>query len=157
MPEIFTDKQVGAYLYFKDVIGIDLNSINSRWGSAPDLFIPDHALYTNIKPLVELYNEAVRAFVFGLYVASIAMCRALLEHILIYHYKFPKLKLQDIISLAEKKFERLKKLNLDDIRDFGNKVMHRYEKGVKIEDKMVINYLLTLKALVQSMPQRKPK
>jgi hypothetical protein len=154
MPEVFTDKQVGAYLYFKDVIGINLNAINTRWGSAPDLFIPDYALHSNIKPLVELYNEAVRAYVFGLYVASIAMCRALLEHILKYHYKISKGKLVDIISYAEKKFERLKTLNLDDIRDNGNKVMHRYEKGVKIENKVVITFLLTLKSLVQSIPHR---
>lgn len=154
MPEVFEDKHIGAFRYFHDTIGIDLRAINKRWGAAPQLFIPEKALSKNIAPLIELYNEAVCCYIFGLNVSATAMCRALLEHILITHYGIPKKGLKKTIVLAEKQFKKLSEVNMDDLRKAGNRVMHEYERGKHITDDAILNYLLTIRFIVQNVPDK---
>ena len=83
------------------------------------------------------------------------MCRALLEHILINYHGMPKDDLYKVVALAEKKFKRLKSLNLHKLRKDGNEIMHEYEAKSRIEDDAVIGYLLTIRALVDSIPEQK--
>jgi hypothetical protein len=149
--EVFTDKQMGALNYFEEVIGINFHAINRRWAKAPNLFISDKIKKKTDK-LIEMYNEAVKTYIFGLNVASTAMCRALLEHILINYYSFPKDDIVKIVSLAENKFGKLKSLNLHKLRMDGNEVLHEYEANSKIEEDAVVNYLLTIRALVDFIP-----
>ena len=101
-----------------------------------------------------MYNEAVRSYIFGLNVSATAMCRALLEHILINYYKIPKDDLVKVVSLAENKFKKLKLLKLHKLRKDGNNVLHEYETKSKIEDAAVVNYLLTIQALVNAIPDK---
>ena len=139
-PEVFTDKQMGALNYFEKVIGIDFHEINRRWGKTPHLFISEKIKKRTDK-LVELYHEAVKSYIFGLNVAATAMCRALLEHILINYHGMPKDDLYKVVALAEKKFKRLKSLDLHKLRKDGNEIMHEYEAKSRIEDDAVIGYL----------------
>ena len=53
---------------------------------------------------MEIYNEAVKSYIFGLNVAATAMCRALLEHILINYYGMPKKDLCTVVAMAEERF-----------------------------------------------------
>jgi len=151
-PEVFTDKQMGALNYFEKVIGIDFHEINRRWGKAPSLFISEKIRKKTDK-LVELYHEAVKSYIFGLNVSATAMCRALLEHILINYYGMPKDDLYKVVALAEKKFKRLESLNLYKLRKDGNEIMHEYEVKSRIEDDAVVGYLLTIRALVDFIPE----
>jgi hypothetical protein len=151
-PEVFTDKQMGALNYFEKVIGIDFHDINRRWGKAPSLFISEKIKKKTDK-LVEIYNEAVKSYIFGLNVAATAMCRALLEHILIHYYGMPKDDLVKIVALAEKRFKKLESLNLYKLRKDGNEVMHEYETKSRIEDAAVVSYLLSIRALVNFIPE----
>jgi hypothetical protein len=153
LPETFTDKQVGALNYFEKVIGLDFDNINRRWGKAPSLFISEKIQKKNDK-LVEMYNEAVKSYIFGLNVSATAMCRALLEHILINYYRIPKDDLINVVSIAEKKFRRLQSLKLHKLRKDGNDVMHEYETKSRIEDAAVVSYLLTIRALVDFIPEK---
>lgn len=152
MPEVFTDKQMGALNYFEKVIGIDFHEINRRWGKAPSLFISEKISKRTDK-LVELYHEAVKSYIFGLNVSATAMCRALLEHILINYYGMPKDDLYKVVALAENKFKRLKSLDLYRLRKDGNEIMHEYEAKSRIEDDAVVGYLLTIRALVDLIPE----
>lgn len=152
LPDVFTDKQMGALYYFERVIGLDFHDINRRWGKAPSLFISEKIKKRTDK-LVEMYNEAVKCYIYGLNVASTAMCRALLEHILINYYAIPKDDLYKIVALAEKKFKRLQSLNLYKLRIDGNEIMHEYETKSRIEDDAVVSYLLTVRALVDFIPE----
>lgn len=151
-PEVFTDKQMGALNYFEKVIGVDFHDINRRWGKVPSLFISEKIKKKTDK-LVEMYNEAVKSYIFGLNVAATAMCRVLLEHILINYYGMPKDDLYKIVALAEKKFKRLESLNLYKLRKDGNEIMHEYETKSRIEDDAVVSYLLTVRALVDFIPE----
>ena len=99
-PDVVTDKHIGALNYFEKVIGVDFYDINRRWNKAPNLFMSEK-IKKKTDRLVEMYNEAVRSYIFGLNVSATAMCRALLEHILINYYRIPKDKLVKVVSLAE--------------------------------------------------------
>jgi hypothetical protein len=139
-PEVFTDKQIGALNYFEKVIGIDFHDINRRWGNTPSLFISERIANKTDK-LVVMYNEAVKSYIFGLNVAATAMCRALLEHILVNYYRILKDDLSKIVAMAEQRFKKLKSLNLYKLRKDGNEVMHEYEKKSRIEDAAVVSYI----------------
>lgn len=152
LPGVVTDKHIGALNYFEKVIGINFHDINSRWGKAPNLFISEKIKKKTDK-LVEIYNEAVKSYIFGLNVAATAMCRALLEHILINYYGMPKNDLCKIVAMAEERFKKLKSLNLYKLRMDGNDVMHEYETKSRIEDAAVVNYLQTIRALVDFIPE----
>ena len=155
--DFFDDKTVGAWFFFEKTIGIDYSAIYSRWRSAPELFIPAHTLRRDITPIVELYNEAVRAYVFGLTVASVAMCRALLEYVFKRHYDVQGKNLENIISIAEAKHEHLRGLTLQNMRRLGNRALHNYENRAEDLDQTVVNFLVTLRQVVTNIPPRPSK
>lgn len=146
------DKAIGAWHFFDKTIGLDHQAIYNRWKRIPELLIPKHALRINSSPIIELYNEAVRCYVFGNKVAAIAMCRALLEHVFKKHYKINAEDLKNTITMAESKYSHFKKMNLQEKRRLANEIMHKYEKRVEIEDSIVIDFLKTIQAIVQNIP-----
>ena len=155
--DFFDDKTIGAWLFFEETIGIDYSAVLSRWRSVPELFIPAHTVPSYITPIVELYNEAVRAYVFGLTVASVAMCRALLEHVLKKHYHVQGKDLEKIISDAEAKHKHLRGLALQNKRRMANTVMHKYENRIEDLDQTVVGFLVALRHVVTNIPPRPSK
>lgn len=149
------DKAYGAWDFYEKTIGINFHAIYERWKKAPYLFIPLHLQSTNTAPLIQLYHEAVRSYTFGSTIASVVMCRTLMEHILKKHYYCEEENLQSIIALAERKFPHLKKFNMDKKRKLANEIVHKHEeRQEELEDKAVIEYLKTIKHLVQKVPAK---
>lgn len=148
------NKAWGAWKFFTERLGLDFSGINKRWLAAPELFIQPHVAQTEESPIVELYNEAVKAYVFGCKIASVAMCRALMEYILKKHYNVQGKDLENIIAIGEQRFPQLQKLKMQGKRLFSNKLLHNYETGTDIEDRGVIGYLRTIKMLVQDVPKK---
>lgn len=142
------DGALGAWSFYEKTIGVNFEQIYRRWKNSPDLFIPLSIQNTNTIPLIELYNEAVRAYTFGARIASVAMCRALMEHILTKYYKVKEENLKKIIAKAEIKFPELKRFKMDDKRRLGNDILHDYENSSEIADKAVVNFLVTIKDMV---------
>jgi hypothetical protein len=151
----FYDKALGAWYFFEKTIGVDLEGIYKRWKNSPELFIPTVTESTKADSLIDLYNEAVRSYVFGSKIASVAMCRALLEHILTEHYSLQEKNLEKIIILAEEKFPNLKKLNMRHKKNLANDILHEYEKRPEVEDKAVVDFLRALKYLVERKPPKR--
>ena len=149
------EKAIGAWQFFKNTIRLDLAGIYARWRKAPELFIQPHVAQVEDDPLVTLYDEAVRTYVYGNRVAAVAMCRAIMEHVLENHYKVKDKDLETTIAIAEQRFPQLKKWNLQKKRKLANDMLHNYEKNSKVEDEAVVNYLRTIKFLVQGVPNRK--
>jgi hypothetical protein len=150
------DKAFGAWEFFEETIGIDFIAIYNRWGKAPQLHIPHHLQSRNTAPLIELYHEAVKAYTFGNRIASVVMCRALMEHILQKYYRVKGENLQNVIALAEASFPNLKKLNMDKKRRLANDILHEYEnRPSDLEDKAIIDFLRTIKYLVQKVPAKR--
>lgn len=150
------DKAVGAWGFFEKTIGIDFTAIYNRWGKAPKLYIPPHLQSKNTVPLAELYHEAVKAYTFGNRIASVVMCRALMEHVLQKYYQVEGENLQNIIAFAEVRFPQLKKLNMDKKRRLANDILHEYEsRQSDLEDKAIIDFLRTIKYMVQQVPNIK--
>jgi len=151
MSGVFTDEQIGALKHFEKVIGINYHDISRRWQNTPSIFISDN-LRKNIDKLVDLYNEAARCYVFGLNVAAIALCRALLEHILVKYYGIPNDDLDKLVSIAEKRFKKLESLKLHELRKEGNAVLHKFETMKKVEEGAVVGYLMAIRTLVNLIP-----
>ena len=97
-----TEKHIGAFRYIDEIVGLKFKKIVMRWNKAPHLFIPERATARNIQPIVELYHQALKCYVFGLNEASTSMCRALLEHVLKCHYSVNKWQLVAKIKEAKK-------------------------------------------------------
>ena len=117
------------------------------------MLIPRHALSVNPRPILELYNEAVKTYVFGNKVASISMCRALLEHILEKHYRIDGERLDKMIAIAERRFNQFRKLDLQGKRKLANRIMHDYEKQSDVEDKIVVDFLIAIREIVKNIPK----
>lgn len=152
-PDDWSDKAIGAWYFFDKTLGLDHRAIYKRWKSVPELLIPRHALSVNHLRIEELYNEAARTYVFGSKMASISMCRALLEHILKEHFKIEERKLGKMITVAEGRFNQFRKLNLHGKCDLANRVMHNYEKQSDLEDRSVLDFLKTIRAIVKIIPK----
>ena len=153
LPDDEMDKYIGAWYFFENTIGWDFKEIYERWKQTPELFIPRHARRVNTRPIEELYGEAVNAWVFGNKVASVAMCRVLLEHILRKHYGIKEEDLDKMVTTAEKRSARFRRLGLHEKRKFVNRLLHRYERTSNIEDKAVVEFLSTIKELVIDIPK----
>ena len=149
---LINNKHLEAWGFFSDSIGIDYSKTYDRWNNAPELLIPSHMLSRNITPIEELYNEAVRAYVFGLTEASVAMCRALLEHILRKYYRIPGDDLSKVISKAEREYTDFKALKLHYKRELANKVLHDYENRGQKTEKAALDFLQTIRFLVTNIP-----
>jgi hypothetical protein len=159
LSDVITNNHLKAWELFRDTIGINYEKIYERWRKAPTLFISEHMQSCNITPIQELYNESVRAYVFGFNQASVTLCRALMEHILKkYYLKYSerkRIRLEDIISLAERNFEYLKKLRLKSKKNRANKVVHVYENREKMTEKAVLDFIQTIRYLVLDIQEKK--
>lgn len=147
------DKSIGAWHFFENILALKHREIYNRWKKVPELLIPSRVLIVDPRPIIELYNEAVRTYVFGNKIASISMCRALLEHILEKHYHIDEKDLEKMITKAEGQFKQFRKLNMQRKRRLANRIMHDYEKQQEIEDQIVIDFLKTLQAIVKNIPK----
>jgi len=140
-----------------EVIGCDLDTLYSRWKETPPLFVPRHVAKQNPQTLYALYAEAVRTYTSGNFLACIAMCRSLFEHILINYYGATNDdddNLAKIISWSEKKYKSLHALGLHKKRRKANRILHNYS-GENIENKIALSFIETVKALVEKIPQEK--
>ena len=146
------DKAIGAWRFFDEVLRVDHRAIYARWKSIPDLLIPSHILRVDPRPVVDLYNEAVRCYVFGNKIAAFVMCRAILEHILNKHYRIEEGDLDKTITMAEGRFSQFKKMKLHEKRKLANSIMHKYEKHSEVEDRVVVDFLKTIQAIVKDIP-----
>lgn len=152
----FFDKAYGAWYFYEKSIGLDLEGIYRRWKNSPELFIPIQIqATTNTTPLIELYNEAVKSFAFGNKVAAMTLCRPLMEYILKKYYVVKDEKLGKIVALAEERFPNLQKLSMRSKKEKADDILHNYEKKSNTEDKSVIEFLKTIKYLVQHIPTKR--
>lgn len=152
-----------AWDWFTETVGIDLDGIEKRWNKLPRVLIPSHVPRPegmNARDgLVELLDDATKAYVFGLPAAAFAMCRAVCEQVL-KEFDFgddhKEKKLKDLVFFAEKKYERIKQLNLWEHIKSANQVMHNYPGGRLSEDQLeaVRQFLETTKALIERAPSK---
>ncbi|MBP7508315.1 MAG: hypothetical protein KA807_10860 [Prolixibacteraceae bacterium] len=148
----YHDKAIGAWDFFKDTIGIKFNEIYKRWKNSPHIYFPDDYRNQNIDDLIDLYHEAVKSYIFGNNLASLAICRALLENVLINYFHFERNDLDKIIATAEIKYPYFRELNLHKKRKMVNRILHNYKKDRPIKDNDILDFLHTLKSIIQKVP-----
>ncbi len=158
---------VGAWDFYRDPIGVDMEGIARRWKQVPHFFIPRHVLdrygRSERGSLSHLLNDAIRAYVFGVPTAAIVMCRTVYEEFVKKHLGLEIQKnkkgyyppLHKIIILAEKKFEWIGPLELGPKVEYVNGILHAYDRSTKItaaDEKNILDYLTTVNTLMEKAP-----
>jgi hypothetical protein len=161
-----------AFDYLTHIIGVDIDGIFRRWNEVPFILMP--AAVSNKHgeekgSLNELLDSAVRAYVCGAPAAAIALCRAILEMIIKSHYvtdpkdrtrvdgsgKVRDKGLGELIVTAEKRygFRRtgLRRADLNQLKFAGDAILHPDGSLSPADEKLVIEYMLTLKTLIQKV------
>ncbi len=160
-------KGVGAFDFYRDTIGVDMEGIARRWKQVPHIFVPRHVLDRYVRSesgsIFELLNDAVRAYVFGAPIAAMAMCRAVCEEVLKQYFglEIPKDRrgydppLSKIIILAEEKYEWVGPLEVGPKVENVNGILHAYDRSTKISaanEKNILDFLTTVKTLMEKAP-----
>ena len=150
-----------AWEWFTETVGLNLVGIQDRWQKLPCTMIPSHfyrgSTVNSSDSLVELLDDATRAYVFGLPAAAISMCRAVCERVLKEFYFYDSERnngLGKLAILAEKKYEHVNKMNLRQYIDMANEVMHDYHGGHLSENKfdVILEFLEVAKELIEQAP-----
>ena len=151
-----------AFHFFEQSVGLDFNGIFRRWQSIPPIFYPRHV--TNLdssgqdESLFKLINDAIVAYVMGATAAAIITCRSALETVLKRHYgkgAWDNESLHKIIVLAERRYRHVDGKRLQRLRKEANTIVHQYSFTRKLsleEEKTIVEFLLTVKHLVQNAP-----
>lgn len=161
-----------AYEYLRGTIGFSPEEVFQRWRSLPIFFIPGHivAKHTPAEKggLYELLDNAIRAYVFGATLASVAMCRATLELVLKRHYRLEyqykdergrtrEEGLGQLIVLAEAKYDFIQSGKLKPLTEWANVVLHSSTRksNTSVDEQFnLINFFKTIKFLIDRAPIR---
>jgi hypothetical protein len=159
-----------AYEYLTSSIGFSPSEVFRRWRSLPIFFIPGHVASKHPSAekggLYELLDNAIRAYVFGATLASVAMCRAALELLLKQHYRLefqyrdPQGRIRDeglgqLIFLAEKKYQFIQSGKLRPLVDWANGILHsssRQNTALPAQERTLIDFFKTIKFLIDRAP-----
>jgi len=140
------------------ILNYDLDTVYLRWQSVPAVFVSKSIAVKNPEILYDLYKELVKNYVMGNYWSCISLCRSLFEHILLKYYygkdKDRDATLEDIISYCSCKYEFLRKKDLQKLRVGANTIIHEYN-GEDLEDKVVFDFIRTVKFLIENIPTKK--
>ena len=166
--------QYGIFLDFfahiRNHIGISIPDLIERWSCVPDFRFPVHAYespFAQDDKLLRLLQDAVRAYVVGAPTACVATCRAALELILKQYYikdhkengrdgRKRDIGLEELITLADQRYQSVQGRRLHELRRAGNKILHEaktMDQLSKEEDRAILNYLKTLKSLIERAPR----
>jgi hypothetical protein len=154
---------LGAYDYLTKTIGLNVHEVFRRWRQVPVVFMPAHVSNrygaSEKGSLINLLDDAVRAYVFGAPAASIAICRAALEMVLKRHYghgQWENAKLGNLIFLASKQYDFIQKAHLKTLSKKANQILHNYGQIGRLseeEDRTILRFLETVKFLIQRAPR----
>jgi hypothetical protein len=161
-----------AFEYFSRVIGVRIGVVFERWQSLPPFFMPAAVSDQHGREkgsLNDLLNDAIRAYVCGAPAAALALCRASLEVLLKKHYlphdhqrvdkngKFKDKPLDDLIILAERRYDSWRGQRMRPRVRHLNDILHDYSRVERLDEadsKFVLDYLLTLRTLINLAPEK---
>lgn len=150
------EKAWGAWIYLRMIIGLDFKEIVERWNSLSVIEIPKHVSDTHgaseTHSIYELLREAHLTFSIGGGLATLALCRAIMERILVRNYGCEAESLKDVIAIAEHRFPQVRMLQLDRLRESANAALHSNRLGVGPKVEQVSRFLETLKQLIERAP-----
>jgi len=151
-----------GFSFFEESVGLNFEEIFRRWRNIPPIFYPTQVANTRSDPLddplFKLINDAILAYVMGATAAAIITCRTALETVLKEHYgkgQWNNDSLARVITLAEQRYKYIKGKRLQRLRKDANNIVHNYvvtKKASKEEEKIIVEFLTTVKYLVQRAP-----
>ena len=153
---------IQAVNFIKEPVGIDLGGVFDRWNKVPTIFVPSHVSnhhgLTEKHSLYGLLEEARKAYVAGAPIASVAMCRAIMEMVLKKHYlrdlRNPPSTLEGVSEIAVSRYDFLQKNRLDALRKRANKALHNNmdkQSTTELEDAL-IGFFKDIKFWIEKAP-----
>jgi hypothetical protein len=144
-------------------IGLDLVAVMERWGKVPIVFMPSHVAdqqqKSQLGPLGDLFENAVRAYVCGAPAAAFAMCRALLETVLKQSYLPEELKGRErdikmgkLLSLTGPRHSSIPRVRIGQLVAIANEILHGGNGLAAARETDLIEFFKILKNLIQKAP-----
>lgn len=138
---------------------LDLEGIVRRRELIPFVLIPRHVSrpYGNLEKLslFDHLRDAQRAFIFGTFLAAIALMRSLLELLLRDHYGARGTNLDDYVRQVSGLPQSVRRTTLHSLRRLANDVIHFNKSNAIIPanlEKELVGYLLMLRDLIEYAP-----
>ena len=136
------------------VVGLDLRGIFWRRSSLPHILFPSHVSNQYGPERTSIYrrlHDAERAFIFGAYLAALAMQRSVLEQLLERHWNADRGHPSEAHFADQSQSSRAHRL-----WKLGNEALHRdidRLKNDEIEREVIKNFML-LRELIEGSPER---
>lgn len=154
------ERGLGAWTYLESVVGINFDEVIKRWGALDLVAIPKHVSdahgLTESGSMFDLLREAHIAFAMGANMAAVALCRALLERVLVRNYGCEAESLKDVVAIAEQKHPHIRRLQLDRLRAQANEVLHARTGKYSLGHEDILRFLRDLKILIERAPSQSP-
>lgn len=145
--------------YLNGTIGLDFTEVFRRWRKVPVVFMPAHVSNhygaSEKGSLLHLLDDAVRAYVFRARAAAMAICRAV--HDMLRNEHYGPGELENVVAHASAEWASIKMEQIAKYRHRANWVMHNYRNDRPLDaedDRIILNYLIALKYLVEHAPKR---
>lgn len=151
-----------AWEFLNNEMGFDISALFLRWKAVRTVFVPAHVSNfhgeTEANSLYAKLRDATRAYACGCFLASIAMCRSIMETTIERHYIIDATTLPDrprivdkidCSTLSEIDKERFKKLMTT-----ANKVLHQDGALSQDIEAQTSGFLFALKRLIEEAPAR---
>jgi hypothetical protein len=167
-PETVALLQLGVTAWdYLESMGFDIQQTSSRYTRMPKVYTPKHVSddhgVSERQSLLRVLDETVRAYYFGAPLATLSMCRSILELVLGRYYVSANAgdRLSDMIKAAERQHPWLRQENLRAKKDAANAVLHNTVHRGRPQaralpeniDEEVRNFLLTLKRMIERAPK----
>jgi len=150
------EKGWGAWIYLANVVGIDFDKVIKRWVALDMVVIPKHVSdahgLTEPGSMFDLLRQAQIAFMVGANMAALALCRALMELVLLRNYGCEPGRLKDVVAIAGQKYPHVRPLRLDQLRAQANEVLHAKTGKFSLGDDDILRFLCDLKVLIERAP-----
>lgn len=160
-----------AWDYLENTIGLSADDVFRRWRKVPVIYVPEHVSrqygWPNSGTVYQLLDDAICAYVFGAPAAAIAMCRAVLEMVLKDHYDIVDRRavsrhnrepgLGELIVLADAKYDFIQGDRLKTLSGQANTILHSFKSREPLsasDDQVIIEFMKTLKFLIQRAPEQ---
>ena len=160
---------VGALKYLVDTVGLDLAAVMERWEKVPHVFMPTQVAQqqqmSHSGSLIELFDDAVRAYVCGSLAAAFAICRALLETVLKQSYlpgefterdqlgRERNIPLSRLLALARRRHSSIDIAKIRDLVGISNGILHGDRRTESDDETEILQFFKILKAMIQNAPR----
>lgn len=158
------EQALKAWRFLNESIGLNIIGVFRRWKSIEPIFVPIHVANHHgllaANSLFSKLKEAGLAFACGCNLATLALCRAILETTLTLHYSIDIQKLPPNAGLIHKvrasSLSQIDRQRFEAYCKLANRVLHGEGAISDESETQASEFLFALKRLIEHAPQKGP-